>query len=80
MDLVSLEIPSTLCTQARQCTKVRFDKFLSGENLNFVDFIHQKISSQLHCCLCTYHIVSILVDTEKFVKGTFKYHVRFLGR
>lgn len=36
MDLVSLEIPSTLCTQAKQCTKVRFDKFLSGENLNFV--------------------------------------------
>ena len=39
MDLVSLEIPSTLCTQAKQCTKVRFDKFLSGENLNFVNFI-----------------------------------------
>ena len=41
MDLVSLEIPSTLCTQARQCTKVRLDKFLSGENLKFK-------SSQLH--------------------------------
>ena len=39
MDLVSLEIPSTLCTQAKQCTKVHFDKFLSGEDLNFVSFI-----------------------------------------